>query len=426
MVRPVRMNHPVPTAGFIIAKQGQSLAYSADTGSTEEFWDAVSDAANLRGLIVEVSFPNALQKLADITGHLTAQGLALELKKVRRPLSVPIIVFGVGSPNTRRTSARNSKDLRLDWAWNFRKRTRSTASKSGRLWPPWGESGRRAQRRWVVSSAVEHLPYKERATGSIPVPPHRHAAALRTRDRTPCSTHPRPARRNDATGGFSAPKRRGRGGPAGWFRPADGVRKAGWTADGHGRVQGLFSGDRNLHSVSFGAEHHRWVGGEKPACTGPTTAWTSTGSKCKNYPPHPVQEAPAQGPRKTQPRPGLSCAALHDGDHLHEATGCLAEIKNGSWRRWMSGSPSTGGFFDVEAKAALIGARRARVGPSRDFWNDNRVAQAKDRRSRPPPSATWSAKGLRVRPVPGRPPGQLRAPGHGGRSCPGRRVHAGG
>jgi ribonuclease BN (tRNA processing enzyme) len=112
MVRPVRMNHPVPTAGFIIGKNGQSLAYSADTGSTEEFWDAVSDAANLRGLVVEVSFPNALQKLADITGHLTSQGLALELKKVRRPLSVPIIVFGV-KPEYEKDIRKELKDLRL-------------------------------------------------------------------------------------------------------------------------------------------------------------------------------------------------------------------------------------------------------------------------------------------------------------------------
>jgi ribonuclease BN (tRNA processing enzyme) len=94
-VKPVLVNHPVPTTGFVVTRNGQSLAYSADTGPTEDFWDAVSDAPNLRALIVEVSFPNALQKLAGITGHLTAGDMARELKKVRRQLNVPVIIFGV-------------------------------------------------------------------------------------------------------------------------------------------------------------------------------------------------------------------------------------------------------------------------------------------------------------------------------------------
>jgi ribonuclease BN (tRNA processing enzyme) len=102
----------VPTAGFVLTKDGQSLAYSADTGSTDEFWDALSDAPNLRALVVEVSFPNALQKLADITGHLTSQSLARELKKVRRALNVPIIIFGV-KPEYEKDIRKELKDLRL-------------------------------------------------------------------------------------------------------------------------------------------------------------------------------------------------------------------------------------------------------------------------------------------------------------------------
>jgi len=60
-----------------------------------------------------------------------------------------------------------------------------------------------------------------------------------------------------------------RSGEAEWSRravqAADGVRKAGWTEAGAGHVRALFGGDRNLHSVSFGVEHHRWVGGEPGA-----------------------------------------------------------------------------------------------------------------------------------------------------------------
>jgi ribonuclease BN (tRNA processing enzyme) len=112
VVKPVLVRHPVPTAGMIVTRQGQSIAYSADTGTTDEFWDAVSEAPNLRALIVEVSFPNALQKLADITGHLTAMDLNKELKKVRRPLNVPIIIFGV-KPEHEKVIRQEIKDLRI-------------------------------------------------------------------------------------------------------------------------------------------------------------------------------------------------------------------------------------------------------------------------------------------------------------------------
>lgn len=112
VVHPVRVRHPVPTAGMVITRDGKSVAYSADTGTTDEFWDAVSDAPNLRALIVEVSFPNSLQKLADITGHLTAGDLAKELAKVRRPLNVPIIIFGV-KPEYEKVIRQELKDLRI-------------------------------------------------------------------------------------------------------------------------------------------------------------------------------------------------------------------------------------------------------------------------------------------------------------------------
>ena len=81
--------------GFIITTQSKSFAYSADTGPTEAFWEAVSDAPNLRGLMVEVSFPNRLQKLAEVTGHLTPDSLKAELNKARRQLNVPIVAFHV-------------------------------------------------------------------------------------------------------------------------------------------------------------------------------------------------------------------------------------------------------------------------------------------------------------------------------------------
>jgi ribonuclease BN (tRNA processing enzyme) len=59
-----------------------SLCFSGDTGPTTVLWEALNKLKDLRALFVECSFPNALQKIADVAGHLTPQTLALELKKL--------------------------------------------------------------------------------------------------------------------------------------------------------------------------------------------------------------------------------------------------------------------------------------------------------------------------------------------------------
>jgi len=61
----------------------------------------------------------------------------------------------------------------------------------------------------------------------------------------------------------------------------------------------LFAGDRNLHSVSFGAEHHRWVGGESGVHRA-NDRLEQLRRKVQDLSAHPVQ-APEQGPRKRSP-----------------------------------------------------------------------------------------------------------------------------
>jgi len=93
-VTPVRVNHPVPTSGFVITdSNGRSLVYTGDTGVTDEIWDAASEAPNLRAIVTEVSFPNRMQKLAETSGHLTPGELKRELGKVGRKLDIPVLVY---------------------------------------------------------------------------------------------------------------------------------------------------------------------------------------------------------------------------------------------------------------------------------------------------------------------------------------------
>jgi ribonuclease BN (tRNA processing enzyme) len=94
-VRAVRVDHIVPTTGFIISDAHGSLAFSSDTGPTERFWQLANETEDLRAVITETSFPNELQDLANASGHLTPQVLDLELRKLER--DVPVYLYG-GKP----------------------------------------------------------------------------------------------------------------------------------------------------------------------------------------------------------------------------------------------------------------------------------------------------------------------------------------
>lgn len=83
-VRSIPVNHPVESCGFVITRDGRSLAISGDTGPTDKLWAALNEARDLKAVLVETSFPNALQGLADLSGHLTPRSLQGELRKFRR------------------------------------------------------------------------------------------------------------------------------------------------------------------------------------------------------------------------------------------------------------------------------------------------------------------------------------------------------
>jgi len=78
-VTPIPVTHSVPAVGYLISSGSSRLLFTGDTGPTEMIWEYAKD---LSLLIVEVSFPNALENLALRTGHLTPQLLERELRKL--------------------------------------------------------------------------------------------------------------------------------------------------------------------------------------------------------------------------------------------------------------------------------------------------------------------------------------------------------
>ena len=80
VITAIPVNHTVPTVGYLVESGGKKLVYTGDTGPTEEIWMYCSGAD---ALIVEVSFPDSMQDLAQLTKHLTASMLVTELSKIK-------------------------------------------------------------------------------------------------------------------------------------------------------------------------------------------------------------------------------------------------------------------------------------------------------------------------------------------------------
>ncbi len=78
----VQVNHTVPAYGYLVEDADRNaLVYPGDSGPTEKIWE-IMKGHRVSGLIVEVSFPNALKKLALQSGHLTPSLLKGEIQKM--------------------------------------------------------------------------------------------------------------------------------------------------------------------------------------------------------------------------------------------------------------------------------------------------------------------------------------------------------
>jgi len=81
-VTAVPVNHIVPTVGLLLTDGRTTVAFSSDTAETDEFWGLVNRADRLDALFIEASFPNSMQKLAEVSKHLTPLMLQRELAKL--------------------------------------------------------------------------------------------------------------------------------------------------------------------------------------------------------------------------------------------------------------------------------------------------------------------------------------------------------
>jgi cAMP phosphodiesterase len=125
-VKAIPMNHPVPAVGFLVSDERASILYSADTGPNELLWKEAAKAKNLKAIIVDTSFPNSLNGIADLSGHFTPAQLHHDLTKARVGDEVPIYIYHIKPVHKKKVLAelsalgrKNVKILKEGKTYNF-------------------------------------------------------------------------------------------------------------------------------------------------------------------------------------------------------------------------------------------------------------------------------------------------------------------
>jgi ribonuclease BN (tRNA processing enzyme) len=97
-ITPVKVTHALDAMGFIIEKNDSAVLFTLDTGPTERIWELARKKKNLKAIFTEVSFPNVLAKVAEVSEHHTPASLKAEM--IKMPPNVPIILTHL-KPNYR-------------------------------------------------------------------------------------------------------------------------------------------------------------------------------------------------------------------------------------------------------------------------------------------------------------------------------------
>lgn len=83
-IKAIKANHIVGSCGFVIIKNHQGFIISGDTYINPDIWEEINSNDDIKSLIIECSYPDKLQELAQITKHLTPELIAKGLETIKR------------------------------------------------------------------------------------------------------------------------------------------------------------------------------------------------------------------------------------------------------------------------------------------------------------------------------------------------------
>lgn len=88
---PLPAAHSTPSVGYRLDSPEATVVSTGDTAHCEPFWDLVAGIPNLRALIVEISYRNGREELAQNAGHLCPSMLAPRLADLKTPIDVYVM-----------------------------------------------------------------------------------------------------------------------------------------------------------------------------------------------------------------------------------------------------------------------------------------------------------------------------------------------
>lgn len=92
-VTPVRVNHVVPTFGYVVSDGASAVIFGGDSGPTNRLWEVAHRTPNLRAVFLEACFPNSLTALAEASLHMTPEMFSREICKM--PGGVEVIAVHI-------------------------------------------------------------------------------------------------------------------------------------------------------------------------------------------------------------------------------------------------------------------------------------------------------------------------------------------
>ena len=92
-ITPLPLIHVVPVFGFLIEDATSAVAIISDTHHGSDVWMHLAQVPNLKAVLLECSFPDRLDWLADKARHLIPRSFAAEIQSL--PASVRVIAIHI-------------------------------------------------------------------------------------------------------------------------------------------------------------------------------------------------------------------------------------------------------------------------------------------------------------------------------------------
>lgn len=96
----VDVMHTVPTLGYTVQNSGGVFAVSGDTKTNETLWPVLNACEDLRVLVIEVSFPDEMEKLATEAGHYCPRTLTRDLQRLKHDPEIWLTGMKPGEEDT--------------------------------------------------------------------------------------------------------------------------------------------------------------------------------------------------------------------------------------------------------------------------------------------------------------------------------------